>query len=145
MIYRHIALCCFLWIIGLNSMLQAQGFVEDSVKYGPGRVYLTPDVTATFPGGKARMFDYVKLKFEANDDLMASDDKVKEGIIEANFVVEANGRIQYVKIINGYSPLYDEEMVRALEAMPKWKPAMVNGENVRSLQTIRYKLDFFQR
>jgi hypothetical protein len=46
----------------------AQEFVEDSVKYGTGKVYLTPEVTASFSGGNDRMIDFLKLKFDQFDD-----------------------------------------------------------------------------
>jgi hypothetical protein len=142
--YRFIVslgiLCCML--SGLS--VSAQGFVIDSMKYGPDTVYITPDVSASFPGGKERMYEYIDIRFDAYADGMGVGG-AKEGTMEVNFVVEANGRVKHVFIGNSISVAYDEEMVRALNAMPKWEPAVVNNRKVRSLQTLRYKLNFYQR
>lgn len=132
-------------LLGLFQMeSKAQGFVIDSMKYGPDTVWITPDVTATFPGGKERMYDYIQIKFDAYQDGV-NVEGIKEGVIVADFVVEANGRVKYVHIEKGLSAAYDEEMTQALMSMPKWKPALVHGKEVRSLQTLRYTLDFYQR
>lgn len=131
---------CFQWTVTL-----AQGFVVDSVKYGPDTVYITPDISASFPGGKERMFEYIDIRFDAYADGIGGAGGAKEGTMEVNFVVEVNGRIKYVYIGNSISTAYDEEMVRALTTMPKWQPAMVHNQKVRSLQTLRYSLNFYQR
>lgn len=136
---------CFLYHIIQASDALAQGFVIDSVKYGPDTVYITPDISASFPGGKQRMYDYIKIKFDVYEDGVGDIGGAKEGIMDVNFVVETNGRVKYVFIGKSISPLYDEEMIRTLEAMPKWEPAMVHGKKVRSLQNLRYTLDFYQR
>lgn len=143
MIYRIIfCMCCYV-LFASNSY--AQGFVIDSVKYGPDTVYITPDISAAFPGGKARMYEYINLKFDMSADGVGGAGGPKEGIIEASFVVEKNGKIKKVFIGQSISAAYDEEMVRALITMPKWEPALVHNQKVRSLQTIRYSLKFYQR
>jgi protein TonB len=144
MIQRLLFICFFSALLLPGTSVSAQGFLVDPAKYGPDTVYITPDITASFPGGKERMYDYIKIKFDAFEDGMNTEG-IKEGTIEALFVVEVNGRVKYVSIEKGLSPGFDEEMVRSLTSMPKWKPAMVNGKEVRSLQTVRYTIDFYRR
>ncbi|MCF8348857.1 MAG: energy transducer TonB, partial [Bacteroidales bacterium] len=48
-----------------------------------------------------------------------------------NFVVETDGRISKVKVLRGIGGGCDEEAVRVVEAMPKWKPGMQRGKPVR--------------
>jgi hypothetical protein len=126
----------------LSSALWAQGFVEDSTKYGPGKVYTSPEYTASFPGGKQRMYDYIALSFDSFEDQNSLTGDLKQGLIEANFIVEPNGKVQYVEYTQSLSPLIDDEMTRALISMPKWKPAMHGGVAVRSFQTMRYQVQF---
>jgi hypothetical protein len=142
--YRLLLVLSFLFSLIQGTDSLAQGFVIDSMKYGPDTVYITPDISASFPGGKERMFEFIDIKFDAAADGMGVAG-AKEGTMEVNFVVETNGKIKHVFIGNSISAAYDEEMVRALEAMPKWEPAVVNNKKVRSLQTLRYKLNFYQR
>ena len=49
-----------------------------------------------------------------------------------NFVIEADGSISNVKVIKGISDVLDKECIRLVKAMPKWKPAHINGINVSS-------------
>ena len=143
--YRLLTSICFCCCVLSGFNTKAQGFVIDSMKYGPDTVYIRPDISASFPGGKERMYDFIKIKFDAYEDGVANVEGIKEGTIVANFVVETTGKIKYVDIEKGLSAGFDEEMVRTIMTMPKWKPAFVNGKEVRSLQTVRYTLDFYMR
>jgi hypothetical protein len=120
---------------GLVQNVFAQEFVEDEEKYGVGKVYTSPDFSAVFPGGKERINEYVKMKLEMQDVNLTNP--ALEGTIVANYVVDINGKVQKVYIFKGVSPEIDEEVTRALVSMPKWTPAKVGGEAVRSLQVYR--------
>ena len=64
---------------------------------------------------------------------------VKEGIQgvgQVSFVIEKNGSVSNVKVFRGIDPLLDDEAVRVVSASPKWRPARVRGEKVRSTMTI---------
>lgn len=132
----------FLFSLILATGAMAQGFVIDSVKYGPDTVYITPDQTASFPGGKQKLVDYIDLKFDVMSEGVNDVSGAKGGSVDVNFVVEVNGRVKYVSVEKSASPTYDEEMTRALLTMPKWEPAVVNGKKVRSLQKLHYNLNF---
>ncbi len=123
-----------------STKLCAQSFVEDSVKYGSGKVYTSPDIDASFPGGRERMYQYIDLRFDEGQTTMTGD--VKQGTIEAKFIVEPNGKITYVEYMQSLSPTLDDDMTRALISMPKWKPAMAGGIAVRSFQVMRYTVKF---
>ncbi len=141
---HRLLLLCFLFSLVQGTNVLAQGFVIDSVKYGPDTVYITPDQTAVFPGGKGKMIDYIDLKFDVTADGTTNVGGAKVESIDVSFVVEANGRVKYVSIDKSASPAYDEELTRSLTTMPKWEPAVVNGRKVRSLQKLHYNLNFSQ-
>jgi len=136
-------LTCF--ILFSAQTILAQEFVEDSVKYGTGKVYLNPEVTASFSGGNDRMLDFIKLKFDQFDDGTLDFKSRMSGIIKASFVVETNGKIKYVYIIEGVSSLLDDYMIKVIRTMPKWEPAMVEGQKVRSLEMLRYDVSGFRQ
>jgi hypothetical protein len=123
----------------------AQDLVEDSVKYGAGKVYLNPENTASFAGGNDRMLDYLNLKFDQFDDGTTDYRSRMSGLIKASFVVETNGKIKYVYIIEGVSSSLDEYMVKAIRTMPKWIPATEAGQKVRSLEMLRYDVSGFRQ
>ena len=57
--------------------------------------------------------------------------KNTQGKVLVTFVVEKNGSISDVKVAKGIGDGCDEEAVRVISAMPKWKPGMQNGKKVR--------------
>lgn len=50
-----------------------------------------------------------------------------QGTVIVSFVVEADGTITNVQVEKGIGGGCDEEAVRVIKSMPKWKPAVKNG------------------
>ena len=48
------------------------------------------------------------------------------------FVVEKDGRIGQVNVLRSVCPALDEEAIRVVKAMPKWKAGENNGQKCRS-------------
>lgn len=53
------------------------------------------------------------------------------GRIYVEFVMEEDGSIGQTSIKRGLEPLFDDEALRVVRAMPKWKPAMEGGKPIR--------------
>lgn len=81
-----------------------------------------------FPGGMAKLMAYLgnNIKYPP----LAKESGI-QGRVFINFVVETDGRISKVKVLRGIGGGCDEEAVRVVEAMPKWKPGMQRGKPVR--------------
>jgi TonB family protein len=54
------------------------------------------------------------------------------GVVYAGFVVEKDGQISNVKILRDIGGGCGKEVLRVINAMPKWKPGIFNGEPVRT-------------
>ena len=54
-----------------------------------------------------------------------------QGTVYVNFTVEKDGSITQIKIIRGIGGGCDEEAVRVVQMMPKWKPGKQRGKEVR--------------
>ncbi len=52
------------------------------------------------------------------------------------FVVEKDGSISDVKVLRGIGGGCDEEAVRVVKSMPKWKPGKQRGQPVRVYYTL---------
>jgi protein TonB len=52
------------------------------------------------------------------------------GEVVASFVVKASGEITKLAITHSITPDCDEEVIRILNLMPKWLPALENGKAV---------------
>lgn len=48
-----------------------------------------------------------------------------------SFVVERDGSLSNVSVLRGVVPVVDQEALRVIKAMPRWKPGMQGGKVVR--------------
>lgn len=54
-----------------------------------------------------------------------------QGRVVVKFVVEPDGSVTNATVTRGVDPSLDQEALRLVNAMPKWKPGMNNGKYVR--------------
>lgn len=83
-----------------------------------------------FLGGERELFRYLgsNLKYPA----MARD-MGTQGIVWVQFVVNKDGSIVDTEILRGIGGGCDEEALRVVKKMPKWKPGFQGGKKVRVL------------
>ena len=86
-----------------------------------------------FPGGDEALHQLLKDKIEYPES--AKTDSI-QGRVFVNFVVEPDGSVSEVKVLRGIGGGCDEEAMRAVKSMPKWKPGMHRGKAVRVSYTI---------
>jgi len=53
-----------------------------------------------------------------------------QGRVYVEFIISENGEIADVKIARGVHPLLDNEALRVVKSMPKWKPGVQGGKKV---------------
>ena len=93
-----------------------------------------------FPGGEQALFAF----FSDNLKYTSSAREINlEGIVYVNFVVWKDGSIRDVKILRGLGAGLDEEVIRVVGLMPKWKPGFQNGRNVSVIYNlpVKFKLN----
>ncbi|MDO9257155.1 MAG: energy transducer TonB [Bacteroidales bacterium] len=56
-----------------------------------------------------------------------------QGTCYVQFIIDINGSVSDVLIVRGIGGGCDEEAIRVVKMMPKWKPGKQNGKNVRVL------------
>ena len=81
-----------------------------------------------FPNGMKEL--YVYLQNNIKYPVMAKESGI-QGKVYVTFVVEKNGSITDVKVLRGIGGGCDEEAIRVVAAMPKWKPGKQRGKPVR--------------
>ncbi len=114
------------------------GTVSGSVSYGkrqilntidPNMVYYSVEVQAEFPGGdRARrqwLHDNIIWPRDNNGSQMQGD-------VELEFIIERDGSVSNVKVSYSDNPGLNPEAIRLISSMPKWSPAMVRNQPVRS-------------
>lgn len=59
-----------------------------------------------------------------------------QGRVTVQFIVDTDGSIGNVKVVRSVHPLLDEEAVRVIKSMPKFKPIIENGKPVKEQFTM---------
>jgi protein TonB len=89
-----------------------------------------------FPGGEQAMMKFVSENVQYPEE---AKEKEISGRVLVGFIVEKDGSVNEVKIVRGIGGGCDEEAVRVVKAMPKWKPGKQDGKTVR----VSYTMPFF--
>ena len=82
-----------------------------------------------FPGGPVAMMKWLTRNLHYPKAL---EPQHVQGKVVAEFIVNEDGSIAYVKVTSGLHPLCDAEVLRVLRMMPRWKPGVMDGEPCRT-------------
>ena len=113
------------------TILRAVG--DDSTTSDNEKVYQVVGQQPNFPGGKEELFKYLAYNMIYPAD--AAKNKV-EGRVLVTIVIEHDGSISNVNVVNSVYPSLDKEAIRVVSEMPKWIPGKANGKTVRVKYTI---------
>lgn len=82
-------------------------------------------VMPAFPGGKDVFLSFLNRNLKVKPPFAEAQ---KEASVQ--FLVDADGSVSNIKIVQSAGAPYDEELLRILKRMPKWKPALDEGREV---------------
>ncbi|MDD3356897.1 MAG: M56 family metallopeptidase [Dysgonamonadaceae bacterium] len=96
-------------------------------------IFVVVEEQPEFPGGTSALMkfigDNIKYPVEAQK-------KDIDGRVITNFIVEKDGSLSNISIVEGVHPLLDAEAVRMISTMPKWKAGKQRGVKVRVKYTL---------
>ncbi len=101
----------------------------------PGKqIFFIVEEMPKFQGGDVKTFrqwvaDHLKYP-------VAAAEKHIGGTVYVQFVVEADGSVDQVKVIRGADPALNAEAVHVVKSSPKWTPGKQRGQNVAVAFTI---------
>ena len=101
---------------------------EEEEEVEEQQIFTVVESMPEFPGGRAALMKYLAQNIKYPP--YAKEAGI-QGRVFINFVVETDGSITNVKVLRGIGGGCDEEAVRVVENMPKWKPGMQRGKPVR--------------
>jgi protein TonB len=81
-----------------------------------------------YPGGDQKLMEYVAKNIKYPQ--IARETGI-QGRVFVGFVVEPDGSVSNVKVLRGIGGGCDEEAMRVVKSMPKWKPGKQRGKAVR--------------
>ena len=93
-----------------------------------GKVYDIVEQMPSFPGGPAELMKW--LSSHVQYPAIAIESCIQGTVIVA-FIVEPDGSVSNAKLVRSIDPCIDQEALRVVRQMPKWKPGKQNGAAVR--------------
>ncbi len=120
-------LLLFLALFSINLNLNAQ--VESDTNS-------FVDEAPSYPGGENARVKFIEKNLKYPQDAIL---KNIEGTVHIRFIVEKDGSISNISIVKGIGSGCDEETIRVVKLMPKWKPGTNKGEKVRVYLTMPVK------
>lgn len=99
-------------------------------------VYGAVDVMPEYFGGVNAMFDFIQKNVNYPE---SAKKKGIEGRVFVQFVVEKDGSLSSFQVLRGVNDELNDEAIRVLKMMPKWKPGMKDGKPVRVQYTMPFK------
>ena len=91
-------------------------------------VFQVVDEMPEYPGGVEAMMKYISENVKYPEEAKEKD---IAGRVFISFVVEKDGSVSNVEVKRGIGGGCDDEAVRVVKAMPKWKPGKKDGKFVR--------------
>ena len=92
-------------------------------------VYKLVEEMAQFPGGQNEMLKYLQENLQYPEAAKAND---VHGKVIVKFIVERDGSLSDIKVMRGLGSGCDEEAIRLIQSMPKWKAGKNRGKEVRT-------------
>ena len=109
------------------------GLEGDTNTSGGSGVYSYVENMPVFPGGQQGILEY--LVANTRYPVQAIQYNIY-GTVEVIFYITKDGLVDNVKVAKSANPVLDNEAVRVIKSMPKWKPGTRNGRPV----TVMYKV-----
>jgi protein TonB len=79
-----------------------------------------------FPGGPKAWAEFLNRNLQTPDDLAPGERRV----VRISFQVDTEGRVTGFRVMESGGRAFDEEVIRVLKRMPRWKPAIQNGHPI---------------
>ena len=117
--------------------LRKQKGENDQLEIGSGQsenddkadeIFQVVEEMPVFPGGETKLLEYISNNIQYPQ--VARETGI-QGRVFIGFVVEPDGSISNVKLLRGIGGGCDEEAIRVVKSMPKWKPGKQHGKVVR--------------
>ena len=96
-------------------------------------VFFIVEEMPQYPGGEDALRKFINDAVEYPE---VASEKGIQGRVYVTFVVSDNGEVKNVRLARGVAPSLDEEALRVISSMPKWKPGKQRGKSVNVSFTV---------
>ncbi len=103
-------------------------------------IYTVVEQQPEFPGGIKAMYEFLGANIKYPEAAAKAN---VQGKVFLNFTITKEGEIRDIQILKGLGFGADQESIRVMSAMPRWKPGMQDGKpvNVKYNLPIAFQID----
>lgn len=117
--------------MGFENYEEVDDFLDAGVFVDKDDFYAEyTDIEPQFPGGDYALDKYIE------DNLRCPDGVYNRICVSVSFGISTVGDIIDVKVEKTVDPLLDEEAMRVIKSMPKWRPGSYKGKRVNCRQSM---------
>jgi periplasmic protein TonB len=114
---------------------------QDIEAYAPKRdtsILKVVDTPPEYVGGDVELYTFIYQRLR-----LPNDPNMAECTVYVGFVVKEDGSLTDISVKRGFSKWYNEEAIRVVESMPKWKAGRHEGKvrRVAKVLPIRFKIN----
>jgi protein TonB len=111
-------------VVYVKTELPPETYIDEPIIEG----LLNKEDKPVFPDGDFRNWINKKLKYP--EDAIANN---VEGKVMLQFVVDVDGSVNNIKVLNKADEVLNKEAVRVVASSPKWTPGRFKGKTIRTV------------
>jgi periplasmic protein TonB len=116
-----------------KTLINAVPVIKEEETEEESEVFIIVEDMPEFPGGELALRKWIgsNIKYP----VIAAENGI-QGKVYVTFVVDRDGSISNARIARGVDPSLDQEALRVVNNLPKWKPGKQRGKPVRVSYTV---------
>lgn len=107
---------------------ESLSWTQNEEEVAEAEIFTVVEESPQFPGGHDARLKFLEENIHYPDEARNS---LVQGTVYISFVVEKDGSITDIRVLRGIGAGCDEEAVRVIKLMPRWKPGKQRGKPVR--------------
>jgi protein TonB len=116
-----------------ETIIDAVPVIDDEEEEKDEQVFVVVEDMPEFPGGELALRKWIANHIDY--PVIAAENGI-QGKVYVTFVVDKDGSVSNARIARGVDPSLDQEALRVVNSLPKWKPGMQRGKPVRVSYTV---------
>ncbi len=120
-------------LVKTEKLIDSDKSVKRGEQSSENKIYTSAEKMPEYPGGSEKMHKFIHNNL--NFPKTHHEKRFKRRCV-IGFIIEKDGSLSNPHIQLGISPLLDTELLKVVNKMPRWKPAVHQGKKVRCLMSI---------
>ena len=116
-----------------ETIIDAVPVIDEGDTGNDNEVFVIVEDMPEFPGGELALRKWISTNIKY--PVIAAENGI-QGKVYVTFVVDKDGSVSNARIARGVDPSLDQEALRVVNSLPKWKPGKQRGKPVRVSYTV---------